>query len=300
MSMLTFDPTKSLIVVLQGQSNAAGRGAWTDSSATGLYATYSTSKSTTIDSKLLTSNNMILGGVFTSDSLSDLYEVGGLSAWGSSGSTDSTGINMGYSFIIELMSYLNSISYTKNVWYLQHGYGGVTLSSLGNNKDWYPENKELLFESMNNVKDVIKYEQETNGNNSQVIMLWHQGESDAGSPGTYASLLGQLYQYQSKILGTPHHLFMGLIVPKNAATIAINSAIADYVAINPNAHYVGENLTGGISTWDKMENDDPDTTILASNPTTYTTAGDQTHYNWRAQILQGRQLYDLVYSRFLT
>lgn len=299
MSMLKFDPNKSLIVVMQGQSNGAGRGAWTDASITGLYAAYNSSKSTTIDAKLLTSNLMIPGGTFSSDSLTDLYELGGLSSWGSSGGTDATGINMGYSFIVDLMAYLNTQSYTKNVWYLQHAYGGVKLASNDSAKDWSPSNRELIYESMNNVQDIIEYEQEVNGNDSQVIILWHQGESDSGSPETYAALLADLYAYQSKILGTPHHLFIGQLVPKNAGAIALNAAIADYCAINPNTHYVGEDLAGGVSTWEKMEADDPDATILASNPSTYTTASDQTHYNWSAQILQGKQLYDLVYSRFL-
>ena len=296
--MLTFDPNKSLIIVFQGQSNAAGRGFWSNKSTTGLYNAYQLLQSTIIDAKLLTSENMILGAAFTSDVDGDLYELGNLAAWGSSEGANNLGINMGYSFVIDLMTYLNGLSYTKNVWYLQHGYGGTTLTSNPNAKDWNPANRELLFESMNKVKDVIDHEKQVNGNDSQVIVLWHQGESDANVHATYQAMLGEVYQYQANVLGVPHHLFMGQIVPKNANCIAINAAIQAYTVENPNAHMVGEDLPGGITTWGKMEDDDPDGTILEANQTTYTTAGDLVHYNWKAQILQGRQLYDLVLDKF--
>ncbi len=54
---MIFDSNKSIIINIEGQSNAVGQGNWIDVSSTGLYATYSALQSTTIDSKLLTTSS---------------------------------------------------------------------------------------------------------------------------------------------------------------------------------------------------------------------------------------------------
>lgn len=294
---MIFDPTKSIIIDAEGQSNMKGVGAWANSSSTGLYAAYNSAKSTTIDSKLLTRIFKIPNVVWTSDFEGDFYER--TSGFMAHSIPSALYINMGYSFVIDLMAYLNSISYTKNVWFMNFGLGGTALKITAGDFDWGP-NKELAFEANTQLKDIIRYEQETNGNDSQVICLWHQGESDTSNIANHQANMQIWYDEKKATIGYYPLMFIGQVVPSNTARQDMNDVFFSFAAANTNANVIGQDLAGGVSTWEKMEADDPDGIILASDTTSYTFSGDNTHYSWRAQILQGRQLYDLVIDKFFT
>lgn len=68
---MIFDSTKSIIINMEGQSNAVGQGNWVDVSSTGLYAPYASLQSTTIDSKLLTREFLIPNLNWNSDRIGD-------------------------------------------------------------------------------------------------------------------------------------------------------------------------------------------------------------------------------------
>lgn len=291
---MTFDPNKSIILWCQGQSNMVGRGEWVSSSSTGLYAPYDTAKSTLIDSKLLCWERMEHIVTYSSDYRGSLFEE--VSGFNSHSIPDENSINMMYSFMIELMTYLNSINYTKNVYYLNHALGGTSLQQISG-MDWGTD-YEIFYESSVRLRDTIKHEFDVNGNSSQVICFWHQGEADQNDSANHLTRLNNLYTRQRNVIGYDHPFFMGQLVPQNANRIAMNQVFSDFSTANANVHVVGEGLAQ--STWDQMEADDPDNVILGNTPSSYTSAGDNTHYDWRAQILQGRQLYDLVIDNYFT
>ncbi len=294
---MIFDSTKSIIINMEGQSNAVGQGNWIDVSSTGLYAPYASLQSTTIDSKLLTREFLIPNLTWNSDRIGDFYEH--TSGFMSHSLPDGDAINMGYSFLIDLMAYLNGLGYTKNVWFMNFALGGTSMREISGDFDWGTD-LELNFESNEQLKEIIRFEQEVNGNDSQVINIWHQGEADQTFYATQQARLQSYYDSKKATLGYEPHLFMGQLVPTNTDRENMNSVFFDFAAANDNVNIVGQDLPGGVSTWEKMEADDPDGNILASDTTSYTYAGDNTHYNWPAQILQGRQLYDLVIEKYFT
>jgi len=293
--MPLFDPSKSLIINAEGQSNMKGVGNWLDISATGLYAAYGTARSTVIDAKLISRLGKVHGQAWTSDFIGDFYE--NTSGYNSHSIPDADTINMCYSFLIDLMAYLNGITYTKNVYYINLALGGTSTQVTSGTFDWGSE-RELSFEANEQLKEIIRFEKDVNGNDSQIINIWHQGESDQNDPTNHEARLQAYYDKKTALCGYPIPMFLGQLVPTNVARTDMNDVFFDFAASNTDVHVVGQDLPGGDSTWEKMESDDPDTTILAATPTSYTYAGDNTHYNWPAQILQGRQLYDLVMSKF--
>lgn len=296
--MADFDSNKSIILWCQGQSNMAGRGQWTTKSTTGLYNTYAALEGLTIDSKILCTDNMIPGSTFTSLIDGDLFELGNTAAYNGHTGDKTTTIGMMFSFVKDLIDYLNGVSYTKNVWLLNHGLGGTSLRNISD-QNWGWE-YGIFQESADRLRQIIQYEKDVNGNDSQVICFWHQGEADVSSPTGTLDRLKDLYARQKAVIGYNHHLFYGQLVPDPVAAADYNDFFFDHAAENDKVHVVGEDLPGGISTWQDMENNDPDGVIDASNAVTYTDSGDQTHYSWTAQILQGKQLYDLVINRYFT
>lgn len=292
---MSFDINKSIIIDAEGQSNMRGNGSWAGVSSTGLYSTYSALKSTAIDSKLLCRNLKILGATWDSDRVGDFYEH--TSGFQAHSIPDANNINMCYSFLIELMLHLNSVGFTKNVIYMNFGIGGTALTVTPSTFDW-GTTLELSTEANNQLTEVIKYEQEVNGNDSQIINVWHQGEADQADSVNHKARMTAYYERKKKVFGFDFYMFIGQLVPSLLDREEMNAVFFDFASENSLVHVVGQGLAGGVSTWDKMEADDPDGVILESTPTSYTFAGDNTHYNWSAQILQGRQLWDLVKKEF--
>ena len=295
---MILDTSKSIILWCQGQSNmVGGAGNWGSISSTGLYAPYAAARNTIIDPKLIASDLLTYAPAWTSDFDGDLYEFN--NGYGSHTIPNTNSCNMMYSFAIELMAYLNGIGYTKNVYMLNHALGGTSLREISGDFDW-ANDREIFFESSFRLKQAIEFEQDANGNDSQVFAFWHQGEADQSEYATQLARLENLYDRQKSVIGFDHQLFLGQLVPQNPDRIAMNSVFFDFKNANSNVHIVGQDLAGGVSTWEKMEADDPDGVIDAAISGTYTYAADNTHYDWPAQILQGLQLWDLFTLKILT
>lgn len=295
---MSFDSSKSLIIWFQGQSNACGSASWSGKSTTGLYNKYAALENTVIDSKLLATDSLFRAVNFDSDVLGDILSQYAYNNVNLKHVRRSSNISMGFSFVVELIDYLNGIGFTKNVYYLNHGISNTSLQMIADDPNW-GGGVDLFFESSERLKEVIKHEQEVNGNDCQVVNIWMQGEYDDNRYTTQLMRLSNTYDRIKGVTGeSDPFMFLGQLVPREADYIRMNGVFFDFAAMFTNVHVVGEGL--GVSTWQDMENNDPDGIILASDDTTYTQGGDTVHYNWSAQILQGRQLYDLFLANYLT
>ncbi len=295
---MSFDSSKSLIIWFQGQSNSSGAAGWSGKSTTGLYNKYAALESVDIDSQLLTTDSLFRAVPFNSDILGDILSQHAYNNVQLKHVRRSLTISMGFSFVVELMDYLDGISYTKNVYYLNHGVSNTSLQRLSDDLNW-GGGIDLFHESEERLKEIIKYEQEVNGNDCQVINLWMQGEYDDNRYTTQLRRLTDLYTRIQGVTGEANpFMFLGQLVPRESDYIRMNGVFFDFATRFTNVHVVGEGL--GVSTWQDMENNDPDGIILASDDTTYTQNGDTVHYNWSAQILQGIQLFNLVEAEYLT
>lgn len=162
------------------------------------------------------------------------------------------GMNPGYSFAKKIYA-----TTARKVLLVVNARGGTSISEWAKGKDYY--------------KEAVRRALQAKEYGNLVAILWHQGESDSGSPSTYMSKLSAMVSSLRTDLGAPSVPFIaGEIAWWHSNETKFNPIIRDIKNKIPNSDYISAVGTGQL--------------IDSSDP----------HFNRDGQILIGERYADKV------
>lgn len=283
---MAIDVNKNIIIVGYGDSMVVNRGqdAVPNNSPADVYTPYFGADYPT---GVKTMDEYILAQATLSNMGTDFFTAKA-NPYNSHNHKGSSNYGWEFSFMVDFWAHLQTLSFTKDLVYVQHALDGLSIDQESNDIDLSPLSSVGPFnESKRRLRQLLDHYHGL-GEKCEVVFVF--SESHDTTITDYQSKVEAVWDEYEKMIGfEPVVLYVPCVPNTSFATRATINAAFDAIVTARTYSFMANDGTAQ-SVIDQLETDDDEGTIVASNVSTYTNSSDGTHWSTKACILIGKML----------